>query len=109
MVRLGFAKTQPDIDQKTDVDELALSKLQIGQNDSKEEQVNITELLILLPTTKALEKTNKKIDDELTEVEKRDQQEEKKCVMYRRTYIGQLSEEEESNTKSDYSGSSYFI
>ena len=101
-------KPQPNINQKTDIDGLALSKMQIGQNDSKEEQVNVTELLIPLLTTKALEEMTEKTDDELTKVEKRDQQEEEKYMMYQRTYIGQLSEEEESNTESDYSGSSYF-
>ena len=65
-------KPQPDIDQKTDVDGLALSKLQIGQNDPKEEQVNVAELLIPLPTTKAPEETTEKTNNELTEVEKRD-------------------------------------
>ena len=50
------------------------------------------------------EKTN----DELTEVEKRVQQEEEKYTMYQRMYIGQLSEEEESDIESDYSGHHYF-
>ena len=40
-----------------------------------------------------------KTDDELTKVEKRDQQEEEKYTMYQRTYIGQPSEEEESNNR----------
>ena len=52
-------KPQTDINQKMDVDGLALSKLQIGQNDPK-----------------ASEKTSEKTDDdELTKAEKRDQQE----------------------------------
>ena len=71
-------KPWPDINQKTDVDGLALSKLQIGQNDPKEEQVNVTKLLIPLPTTNALEEMAEKTDDELTKVRNRHQQEEGK-------------------------------
>ena len=51
------------------------------------------------------EKTN---DDELTKVEKSNQQEEEKYTVYQRMYVGQLSEEEETNMESDYSGYSYF-
>ena len=74
------------------VDGLALNKLQIGQNDPKEEQVNMTGSFIPPPTTKALEeKAEKTDDDELTKVKKRDQQEKEKSVVYQRMYIGQLS------------------
>ena len=79
----NLPKPQTDIDQKTDVDELALSKLQIGQNDQKKEQVDMTESLIPPLTTKAPEKMAEKTDDdELTKAEKRDQQE--KYTMYQR-------------------------
>ena len=81
-------KPQPDIDQKTDIDGLDLSKLQIAQDDPKEEQDNGTELLIPLPTTKALEEMTEKTYNELTGVEKKYQQEEEKYMMYQRTYIG---------------------
>ena len=101
-------KPQPNINQKTDIDGLALSKLQIAQDDPKEEQVNVTELLLPQPTTKALEEMTEKTDDELTKAEKKYQQEEEKYAMYQRTCIGQLSEEEENDMESDYSGSSYF-
>ena len=101
-------KPQTDINQKTDVDVLALCKLQIGQNDPTEEQVDVTELLISPLTTKAPEKMAEKTDnDDLTKVEKRDQQEEKKYATYRRTYVVQLSEEEEGDAESDYSIYSY--
>ena len=102
-------KFQTDIDQKMDVDGLALNKLQIGQNDPKEEQVDVTESLIPPLTTKALEKMAEKTDnDVLTKVEKRDQQQEERYVVYQRTYVGQLIEEEESDRESDYSGYRYF-
>ena len=49
-----------------------------------------------------------KTDVEVAKAEKKYQQEEEKYAMCQRTYIGQLSEEEESKTESDYSGSSCF-
>ena len=102
-------KPQTDIEQKTDVDELALSKLQIGQSDLKEEQVDSTDSLIPPTTTKAPNEIVEKNDsDALSEAEKSTKQEEEKCVVCQRTYVGQLSEEEESITELDYSGYSYF-
>ena len=52
-----------------------------------------------------IEDTNR---EELLEVEKRFQQEEEKYDLYKRVYVGQLSEGEESNTDSDYLTYSYF-
>ena len=101
-------KPHSDIDQKTDIDELALSKLHIGQNDPKEEQVDVTGSLIMPSTTKTLEEMVEKTDGELAKAEKKYQQEEEKYTMYQGMYIGQLSEEEECNTESDDSGCSYF-
>ena len=46
--------------------------------------------------------------DELSEAERKLHQEEEKCKLYQRVYVGQLSEEEESDTESDCSGYSYF-
>ena len=69
----------------------------------------MTDLLILPPTTKTLEDTAEMNDnDELSEAERKQQQEEEKYVVYQRTYVGQLSEEEESDSESDNSGYSYF-
>ena len=45
--------------------------------------------------------------EELMEVKMRYQQEEK-YALQQKVYIGQLSEEEESDTSSDHSGYSYF-
>ena len=52
-------------------------------------------MTVMIPPTaaKALEETAEKTDDELTKVEKRDQQEEEKYVMNQRMDIRQLSEE----------------
>ena len=46
--------------------------------------------------------------EELLEAEKRLQQEEGKYDLYRRVYVGQLSNEEESDTDSDGSTYIYF-
>ena len=65
-------KPQPDIAQKTDVNGMDFSKLHIGQNDPKEEQVEVTKSLIPLLTIdeeKALEEMTEKTDDELTKVQ----------------------------------------
>ena len=42
------------------------------------------------------------------EAEKKYQLEEEKYALQEKVYIGQLIEEEESNTRSDYSAYSYF-
>ena len=42
--------------------------------------------------------------EEMTEVEKKNQDEEEKYALQEKICIGQLSEEEESDTRSEYSG-----
>ena len=54
------------------------------------------------------EETIEETVEEMTEVEKKYQQEEEKYVLQEKICIGQLSEEEESITRSEYSGNSYF-
>ena len=55
----------------------------------------MTESLIPPLTTKALEEMAEKTNsNELNEVERRDQWEEEKDMVYQRTHVGQLSEEE---------------
>ena len=91
------------------VDEIPFSKLQIRQNNPKEKLVEVTYSLIPPTTTKALEDTIQKNDsDNTSKVERKHQQEEEKYKVYQKAYMGQLSEEDESNTESDYSGYSYF-
>ena len=85
----NMPKAQTNNDQNMDVNELVLSKLQIGQTDPKEELVNMTDSLIPSPITKAPEDMVEKNDsDELSKAEKRQQQEEKKYAVYQRTYVG---------------------
>ena len=52
-----------------DIDEVPFSKLQIGQDDCKEESLEVMELLVLPPTLEASEDTTKNMDEGLREVE----------------------------------------
>ena len=87
-------KLPVDFDQKTDVDEIDFSKLQITQSDPKEE---LTDSLIPPPMTKTPEDMVQKNDNnELSKMDRKIQEEEKKYELHQRIYVGQLSEEEES-------------
>ena len=50
---MGYNTPRPhtDIEQTTDVNEIAFSKLQIGQSDLKEEKLEVTDSLIPPPLT----------------------------------------------------------
>ena len=64
------SKPQTDIDQKTDVKEIAFSKLQVRQSDLKEELLELTDLLIPPPLMKMPEDmVEKNNSNELSEVE----------------------------------------
>ena len=90
------------------VDKVDKDKLHIEQDSPKKEQVEVTDSLVPLPTSEEEKATMEVTMEELTEVEKRYQLKEEKYVLHQRAYIGQLSNEEESDTGSDYSGYSYF-
>ena len=71
-------------------------------------KAKVTDLLILPLMTKAPEDTVGMINsNELSKVERKQQQEEEKYKLYQRVYAGQLSEGEESDTESDCSVYSY--
>ena len=71
----------------------------------KEEPVEVTDQLILPPMIEMPEDTVEKNDsNELSKTERKQQQEEEKYKLYHRVHIGQLCEEQESNTESDCSG-----
>ena len=96
-------KPQTNTEQIMDIDEVAFSKLQIGQSDPKEELLEVMKSLI--PPEEATENTNR---EELLEEDKRLQREEEKYELYYRIYVGQLSNKEESNTDTDGSTDTYF-
>ena len=79
-------KPQTNIDQMTDIDKVAFSKLQIGQSDLKEELIEMTKSLIpLLPATETPgEVTENANGKELLEAEKRLQKEKEKYDLYRK-------------------------
>ena len=81
--------------------------MQIRQSDPKEELIEVTDSLIPPPPKmETAEDMPVNIDgEELSEVEKRLQQEEERYDLYKRAYKGQLSEQGESDTDSD--GSTY--
>ena len=67
--------------------------------------VDVTVSLILPLTSKAPEDMAGKNDsDVLSKAERKQQQGEEKYVVYQKTYVGQLSEEQESDTETDYLG-----
>ena len=96
---------QSESDSKLEVDKLDMDKLHLEHDIPQEEQIKVTDLLILPPT---MDEEEKATIEETMELETRYQQEEEKYVLQQKTYIGQLSDEEESNTSSEYSGYSYF-
>ena len=102
---MGFAQTPVWTNLKLEVDKLDIDKLNLEQGSPKEEEIKVTGLLKLPPRTS--EEEEKAITEELTEAETKYQQDNGKYLL-QQVYIGQLSEEEESDTSSDYSGYSYF-
>ena len=70
-------RLQTDIDQTTEIDKIAFSKLQIRQGDLKEEPIEVTDSFIPLPLTEMPEDmVGKNNSEELSEVERKLQQEE---------------------------------
>ena len=55
-----------------------------------------------------MDKEEKATTEEKMDVETGYQQEEEKYALQQKIYVGQLSEEEESDTGSEYSGYSFF-
>ena len=105
-------KLQSEPNSTTDVDKLHIDTLHIGQDSPQEKQVKVTDSLIPLPMSEEEKATRGETKEEttegLTEAEKRHQLEEEKYALHQRVYIGQLSDEEESHAKSDYSDYNHF-
>ena len=109
---IDFEDTKPKTDtiQTTDIDEIPFSKLQIGQDIQKEEPLEVMESLVLLsPATETSEDMAKNTDREvLMEAEGRLQREEEKSEMSDQIYMGQVSDEEDSDMDTDESNYTYF-
>ena len=90
-------RTQTDIDKITDVNEVAFSKLQIGQSNLKEEPIEVTDALVPPPSTKIpRDMTGKNDGKELSETERKLQQDKRNTTYTKESYVRQLSEEVES-------------
>ena len=89
-------RPQTESDKTTDIDEVAFSKLQIRQSNLKEELIEVTDSLIPPPLVMETsgDMTGNANIEELSGAEKRHQQEEEKYDLYRKVYVGQLSNEE---------------
>ena len=97
------------IEKVTDIDEVPFHKLNIGQDEWKEEPLEVTELLVPPPSTSATaDATTENTDEGLTETKMRLQREEEKFEVYDRIYVSLLSEEEDSNTETDESMYTHF-
>ena len=97
----------------TDIDKLAIDKLHIGQDRPKKKQVKITDSLIPLPMSEeegkaTMGEMTKEPMEGLTEMEKRFQLEEEEYALHQKDYVRQLSNEEESDTESDYLDYNHF-
>ena len=105
-------KPQSEPDPTTDIDKLDIDKLHIEQDSPKKKQVKVTGSLIPLPMSEEEKATLGEITEEamegLTEAEKMYQLEEDNYALHQKVYIGQLSNEEERDTESDYSGYDHF-
>ena len=105
-------KPQCEPDPTTDIAKLDIGKLNIEQDSPKEKQVKVTDSLILLSMSEeekaTMGETTEETTEGLTEMEKRYQLEEEKYALHQKVYVGQLCNEEESDTESDYSGYSHF-
>ena len=102
MTDCNTPRPQTDIDKTTDINEVAFSKLQIIQSNPKEEPIEVTDSLVPPPLTETPgDTTGKNNDKELLDAERKIQQEEEKYKLYQRIYIGEISEEEKSDTESD--------
>ena len=110
LIDFNDPKPQTSMEQTTDIDEVAFSKLQIRQSDPKEETLEMmTSLIPPPPTTEAsgdtMENTNK---EGLSETGKRFQRKEEQYELYDRIYVGQPSDTEESDMDTDNSTYTYF-
>ena len=108
---IKFIKPNPQTkkDQIMALDDIDFSKLNLRQDDPKEEKTEVTDSLIPPPakTETSEDKTKDTNREDLSVLEKRLQIEEEKYHLYDRIYIGQFSEEE-SDTNSDGMTYKYF-
>ena len=110
LIDFSDPKPKMDIVQTMDIDKVPVSKLQIGQDDQKEEPWEVMESLIPPPSmTETSDNTAENTNgEELAEAERKLQREEEKYKMYNRMYVDQLSDEEDSDMNTDDTSYTYF-
>ena len=94
-----------------DIDKVPFHKLNLEQDEQKErEPLQVTQSLVPLPSEPMnMEATTKdKTEEGQMGMETRLQKEAEKFEMHDRIYVGQLSEEETSDTETDDLAYSYF-
>ena len=99
-----------DTEKTTNIDKITFNNLQIGQDNLKDELLEMTESLVPPPQVmetsgNTAENTNR---EEIMEAEKRLQREKEKYEMLNRKYMGQLSDEENSDMYRNDMGYTYF-
>ena len=111
LIDLSDPKPKMDTEHTKDIDEIPFSKLQVGQDYSKEEPLEVTELLVP-PPLQVTETSDNTVENtngvDLTEAERKLQREEEKYKMLDRIYMGQLSDEEDSDPDTDDMSYTYF-
>ena len=110
LIDLSDPKPKTDMEWTMDIDERPFNELQIGQDDSKDEPLEVTESLVPTPqVTETSDDTAENTDEEeLTEAERKLQREEEKHDMFDRIYMSQLSDEEDSDMDTNDMGYTYF-
>ena len=102
MIDFDAPTQKTDVEKTVDVDEIPLNKLKIGQDNHEEQPLEVTESLVLPPSTlAALEDTTENTDEGLTEAEVKLEGEEEKFTMYDRIYVGLPNDEESSDKETN--------
>ena len=110
LIDFEVPKQKTNTEQTTDIDEVPFHKLNLGQDKQKEkEPLEVVQSLVPPPSDPMnMEAATKDETEGQMDMETRLQKVAEKFEMYDRIYIGQLSEEETSNTETDDLAYSYF-
>ena len=97
-----------DIVQTMDIDEISFSKLQTGQDDQKDEPLEVMDDPLLPAVETSVDMTKNTDREELMEAERKLQREEEEYMMYNQLYVGLLSDEEDSDMDTNDTAYTYF-
>ena len=111
LIGLSDPKSKKNVEQTMDIDKIPFSKLQKGQDDEKKEPLEVMDSLVPphpLVTGMSNGTTENANEEELMEPERKLQRKEEQYAMYKRTYMGQLSDKEDSNMDTNKMSYTYF-